>query len=819
MTLKSSWLRIGTVALVALVSLLPWLKQRDHLRDFYDYGLVISGVGRIAAGERPYVDFVTPIQTATFAINGWAEKLAGSTFQGMTVGCALLILGGVIALSRMLSRRWSPMAATLVAGAVICGSVVQHTIVWHNTLGVVCLAVVAWSGALAPVLRRSAWRWSLVVGVALLIGGMNKLNAQLVAIVVALGWSLRAGIIGRARWGDVLLTVAFVLTCGLVVPVLVELAWTGASPRLWWHNVIGLSTEDRAANLIYLLDPQYYLRPLHDYYGPLRLPQLGLIGMVMTAIVSIFAWRRARASGSKADPWLTLAAGLMACLASLCLMATNHEIAYVGMAAWIALLVAMWLGFELPVQGWVFRFALILPVTALGAVFWESAWRGQRAQFGHSAALRSEYVRAETIGGSFQYLRGTRVPPDIAASMAATAEWRDALEPSLRSRIFHGPGLEFLDRIWSQGLRRGEPLWMHIGTTYLEEEARRLGREFEPGGSYDFALVPFAYDHLPPVVRTSLENNGGARALGPVWKLYQRETLHQVAQRPFTFLHRFGGNVDPRLLTTEMDMVVAPDDRLFLGVAGGEGVLRFIYPSYRINGEILVLRSDEEDLSAPAMARFEILAEADEGTLLPRWSSELVLPAGTRERVQRFAVEGMGRPLRFRVSMDAPDGARVTAGWRALQLTHAFDSPDLPGRMSEEAPDAVPMDEASLQAMLPDSWRPERAFTRGGRLTADGFVLPAHGEIWLWTSRVTELRGDASVPAGVEFQTWASLRTVGYKGGRMDITSQDVSPPGERGVAFRTWSAEPGSWLVLIARPEHDAPPVAIKVHSVKVSD
>lgn len=154
------------VAGAAVLLLAPWWRNRGYLCDLYDYGLVLAAVGRIDGGEKPYVDFLTPIQTATFLFNGWADRWGGGTFQAMTLAAGVLVVLPVALLQALLSRVWGQGLALAVAGAVVAGTVVQHTIVWHNSLGVVCLAMVAWVGAL------------------------TKLNVHLVAIAVALGWGL-----------------------------------------------------------------------------------------------------------------------------------------------------------------------------------------------------------------------------------------------------------------------------------------------------------------------------------------------------------------------------------------------------------------------------------------------------------------------------------------------------------------------------------------------------------------------------------------------------------------------------------------------------
>ena len=42
--------------------------------------------------------------------------------------------------------------------------------------------------------------------------------------------------------------------------------------------------------------------------------------------------------------------GLVALLGGVVLLATNMDIAYIGLAGWLALLVALWIGYEIPAK-------------------------------------------------------------------------------------------------------------------------------------------------------------------------------------------------------------------------------------------------------------------------------------------------------------------------------------------------------------------------------------------------------------------------------------------------------------------------------------
>ena len=95
-------------------------------------------------GERPYVDFVTPIQAGFLWFNYQVETWTGGNYYGLTLGALPSLVGGFALLGYTHSRRWPWWWSLLAAWTVLMGSVGQHTIIWHNSLGVLCLAVALW---------------------------------------------------------------------------------------------------------------------------------------------------------------------------------------------------------------------------------------------------------------------------------------------------------------------------------------------------------------------------------------------------------------------------------------------------------------------------------------------------------------------------------------------------------------------------------------------------------------------------------------------------------------------------------------------------
>lgn len=201
---------------------------------------------------------------------------------------------------------------------------------------------------------------------------------------------------------------------------------------------------------------------------------------------------------------------------------------------------------------------------------------------------------------------------------------------------------------------------------------------------------------------------------------------------------------------------------------------------------------------------------------MPRWSDEVTLPAGEREIVKEFLIEGLGHPLRMTVILPPDSPPEVAAGWRALRLNHAGNGPEVPASFSPDASPLEPLGEESLRALLPTAWRPERAYTRGGRLTAEGFELPPYGELWLWSEGVVNaLHGEVAIDPEVDVQGDPFVRSLAYKGGRVEVATQEGLNRERRKVEFRTWSPEPGSWLVLVAGTHYDAPPLRVRYTQV----
>lgn len=804
------------LAVVLAVALAPWVRNRGYLRSFYDYGVVMGGVGRIDQGQKPYVDFVIPIQTGWFLFNRAAEKIAGGTFQAMTWSAAVCTLLATFGLGGMLLRRWPTCPAIIVTAAIVCATVIQHTIFWYNPWGVVLLAVVAWGGAVAPVWRRETAGWHVLVGIALLLGGINKISMQLVAICLALGWAVRAALLARASWARVLGTAALVGITGMVLPVLVELAWTGASPQQWWHNVIGLLGGSRSGMLLTGLKWEFFLRPCHDYYGPLRLPWVGLAGVLLTLVTTIAILRHV-AGGPRAglERALVGLCGVIAFLGGEVLLTTNMDIAYTALGGWLALLVALWLGFGVPARGAWFQGGIVLPALVIGAVSWEAAWRGQRSQFGYSEAPRSAYRSADEAGGMYGYFRGTHLPPEMFNGLKAMGEWREALPPDRANAVLNGPGTEFAAHIWP-ALRTPElPLYILGGYQFTAREYDAT-RAAVASGRFKEITVTKVLDYWVDDLARHLQLKYRRLPLEWVFFHYSRVADENFTADPIYFLEHFGGTTDPRLIESKAEIFAAANNRYFFGTSAGRMTMRVRGPINRMQGEVMLRRQDAAFTGALA-ANFKIFAEYDSEHRYPRWEQRVELPAGQDEIVVPYVVDASHMASYQEVEIPVEFAGKVAAGWRGPVITHAGeDGPAAPRWLEPYGGLAYRLPAEDIASILPAdvAWRPDEVWIRRGRLKGGVVELEPGGEIWLRvTGLVTEFTGSASLARDVDISRISPAFThVWLKDGRIEkFLRKNLGDP-ERRENFRGWSAEPGGWLVLATDYQENGPVITLHI-------
>ena len=810
---------LGSVILVAGFALIPWWRNHSYLRDTYDYGLVLAANGHLELGERPYVDFTTPIQAGFLGLNWLIERAGGGTYFALTLGGAGLIVGTAVLLILMLARRWPWWAALTVGGAVVVAGASQHTILWHNSLGVSCLAAVTWAAACAPVLRRTTWPWHAIMLAGLFLGGINKLNFQLVAVAMALAWALRAGWVRQAGWGRVVATSLAIVLVGVVLPVAGEMIWTGASLSLWLANVVQLAAGSRLGILRQILSRNFLIRPIHDYYGPLLLPQVGLVGawLSLAALAGCWPDRTASDGPARRDRWLLPLAVALAAAAAAALLATNFEIASIGLGAWLALAVSVWLGFAPSVRRTVFIGGVIVPAVILGLTAWRSAWLGQRSQFGFSTASRSEYRPAESAGPAFARLAGLRLPPDLMMSLEVVEQSMPEIDdeggPAKRWPVFFGPGLEFLHRFFPTPWEKGQPLWGHWDTTYSPANLARLGEKLGDEGQYRAVFVTQAFDVWPSEIQARLRQNYVWGLIGPRitrWSRHDKNYLNLADC--FDTLARLGGNVESQMLFLDkypLQSRQGVEGKLLLGTSRREGSVLLRTPTHHFRG-LAVLNRLPAAGDRPLYADFKATIHGS----IPeevRWSARLELPAGQQSVSMPFEADAGGRLMLLWVYQPAEKPALSFGGYRELEITHAIESTGRPRLRSDSPADVAATPELAGSFFGPVAWRPQQLILRGGGVPGpDGLQLPAGGELWLHTDNMTgEIKGEISraEPAGGA----PTVRVVWYKGGRLQLMQSGQVPAGSP-FAFHVWTAEPGGWIGILLDPGSAVSPAQVRV-------
>jgi hypothetical protein len=600
-----------------------------------------------------------------------------------------------------------------------------------------------------------------------------------------------------------------------VLPVAFEVLWTGATPAAWWHNVVALPASGRSADLPSILTLKFFLSHQHNYYGRLALPFVGMLGVLLTVAVVGVGWLRMPGRESRLDCALLALAAVLAIGGGIGLLATNQDIAYVSFAGWIVLVVSIWLGFGLETRGALPIGVLIVPVVVVGVFAWEAAWAGQRALWGYSKASRDAYVSGAGEGEAYAYLRGTRVPPELASSLSGVATWRARLPAADQGAIYYASGVEWLERVWPAAKVPGMPLWFAYGTNFGEEEQTALDQALGREGVYRHVLVSIARDVWFGGTINVLERGFSRQLLGPVIHAYSRVESEGVSVHPLEFIANHGGNVDSNLLASPMGSHLAADGRQFLGVQTGRGEMTLLAPSYRLRGDA-VLRRLPDSPPGELSANFTIVALRDDGPPIDLWIQRLTLPAGESERFVPFETGGGGMPVRFAVTISPESADRLVAGWSNPTIQHAMETSDEPPRIHHNSLDFLELDADAQAALLPGDWRPRRMIARGGRLTPDGLELVPGGELWVRPERpVGAFVGEARLVAADDQREAPLVRAFYYKGGRLEITSQESADENGR-LGFRVWSAEPDGWLVLSVDPNPRAAPLLIKLTEVR---
>ncbi|WP_221029412.1 hypothetical protein [Actomonas aquatica] len=792
---SSKWLLCGASVLAVLTAIAPWLRNHDYLRDFMDYGLVMAAAGRLADGQAAYVDFVTPIQVGFLEINRGVETLFGGTYLGMTYGALLLLLLGGGLLFGLLRRAYGVPAAILGAWIVTALTTAQHTIIWHNVLGVITMALATACMALLTRAENPVrpGRLILLLAACLWIGGVNKISFHLVAVAGCFALALRSILLAPAHWkrsaGLGLLTAI----AGGALPLLTELGLTGASFAQWRYNVIELAAGDRAQYLHALADPQFYLRPLHNYYGDLHLPFIGAAIVALFAGLAVAGWPHRRGL----DRFALLIAAPACAVAALAALATNQDIAWIALGMAVALALTLGLAFGVRLRpGWQ-QFTLLALAVVTGCLALESAWRGQRSQFGHEEADRSEYLTIDATDPTFAYLRGLHMPPALVESLQAMPEWLPAPDEAGRRSVFYSTSLEFLERLWPAIPRPGLPLWMHNDTSYQEPQRQLLNQLLSPPSVFDAVYDSVNWSFWPPPAQTAVELFTNTHFVGPV--IRHRAPVKRLNWEADAMLamNTLGINYPPELLTApeEGSYFAVESGQIFYGSNTGQAQLEFSGISNQ-----LLIRPVIKRLNAPieqkVSIRFWIEYDID-GVWHPLWEQEVVLEPNQEEMLPEFRVDSRRRRIRLHAHGAQVSANDVLVGWFLPLMLHSVaDSTPPPALYRTPSPErATPP--SFTAAAIKSPWKPDDVYLRGGGFDEEGYWTMASGDqVWLRSAASLPSLEGVITPTGPADKPLPMVRILWYKGGRVQIVDQFNAIDAPR--RFRAWSSGPEGWFGIL---------------------
>lgn len=804
----------------ALVALAPWWRNHTYLRDFFDYGVMIKAAGRINNGESPFVDFVTPLQSGVYWINAGVERLFGGDYIALTQGNALFICAAIAILWASLFRRENPIAAMLVVLTVVVGSASQHTLIWYNAIGTVTLAGIAWGTAQYPVLTSSNWLRGGAIVLLLVWSGINKINFHVLALTVACAWTLRAGILKTHAWRPVAITVGAWLIAGLVLPVLLELQLTGASFAQWKANVIDLPFSAPGYGMDRILTPQFLLSPIHDYYGPVLQP-VGAILLVWVGLTIALAWP----SRSAWDRALLLGAGAMALGGTFGLLATNHEIVYVALASGVALIVSLWLGFDLWSKVRLRMWLLVAPTAVFAVVMFYSAWLGQRSQFGHATLDRSTYQAFADGEAPFTYLAGLHIPPELHESITKLDEVIPAPDPNGKHPVFYATGAEFLERVWPNRNLPSMPLlldFLNVGELQLQTLKEEFGfpPRFKMVVGMTSWLGSWPVDLTRITQRTATNWEVGHFSVSR----FSSEGLNSSLPPQDSALvgqRIFGGNTDPHqiVVTDPIWPFELGEDYPILGVDQGRGSFQFRQPSFRVAGRY-ALQKYPAFADTPMEVQFKILdtviPEGEMGSVI--WHDAVSLGPGESIMTKDYFIDSRGRSVKFVVEVPAEHTKQVKAGFYMPEVKHSnFELRPAP-TLRYPVPAAELSATEVAQAALPADWVDRMEIEiRGGKITDDQQLLLLPGdELWLRPKEpIQELIIQSSLTASVEDSGYPVIRAFWYRGGRMEVLHQLGYDNPDRRVNFNMWPVEDDGWYGLLMDRGHNPNGVLLEVNRI----
>jgi hypothetical protein len=462
-----------------------WWRNRDILRDFFDYSMVIGAAGKLEAGLKPYTDIRSPMQSAMYISNHATEWVFGRSYLGLTWGGLIQALGGGLVVRAVALRPLGIAMGTLLALAVATAGLLQHTVFFYNPIGILCLTVVLIALADHPSLQP-IWSWRpAIVLVGLFVSGINKINFHAVTLVVGTLLLLSGWVRGRASGKSATTSLLLLALFGAVLPLGFELVWTGASVATWWDHVVALPSE-RQGLLPAIIGWRMYLRPIHDFHHHLLVRSIAGAGLLLLLGTAVWLLVDAGKHHATRIDWLVrIALVLSGVVCGAMLLVTNMESVVLTSLFYPVLTTSLFIFYREPDrsawQGWGSVVAMALLLWSVVAGY--AAWHGSRVLYGLNPPPRSAYLRLHTTEPALRYFEGVRLLPDQIDANQRLAVHLNGMEDARGqlSGVLFGPGLEWMERAYPACIVRHEPVWYHAGTTLRESDAPYFARLLDGG--------------------------------------------------------------------------------------------------------------------------------------------------------------------------------------------------------------------------------------------------------------------------------------------------------------------------------------------------
>lgn len=796
---RQTWFSGLTIVLLAFAIVALWQRNRDILRDVFDYSPMIAAAGKVEAGLKPYTDVRAPMQSAVYLLNYGAERIFGRNYLGLTWGGLVLALGGALLIRGLVGRRLGPVAATGVAFAVAAAGPLQHEIFFYNSIGIFCFSAVLLGLAAEPQLRPGrSWRSAAICG-ALFLGGIDKLNFLGATLVLAGLLSAAAWTSGRITLGAAGRNVLWLALCGCALPLAFELAWTGATFSQWLENVVLLPSA-RYGYLSLALDWRMYVQPVYDFHHHLLVRGIGGIGLVLLLATGAWLWREAKRNRRPLIDWL--ARGLLVAVGAVMgalLMVTNHETVVLTSLAYPVLATAcyiLWCDVGQPAGRWL-GWSVGSAILLWAVVGSYAAWHGSRVLYAPNPPARSSYVRLESAAPALAYFNGVRLLPDqidawerVAAKLKALEDPADKLPG-----VIFGPGMEWLERAYPESILRHAPLWYDAGTTLREKDTeyfrgllgngeRRLiaQRGWQNWTAGIAALFARDYRQESVSARDVLYHPRGARPPGVA-------PVSDVILPPDAFRDATGGNILVTSTRASEGMMLQSE------AFGAARSSNWSWPFGIYDAAGKAVARLQPGVTATGVVTFRAIAgDPENGELL--WEVPMSLGPDRREVALPFILQPGGRPVWLQTEVSAAAAGKFFGGWRETRITHT----------NEQDRSPPPPFGCGLSRIWPVASEPvadQVWFGREGQsLSGEGWAaLPA--EDW---RRDTMQSGKLSVTA--EFTPDPAnpgdhlvVTLAWYRGSRFEImTEKEIDPRTTSRLTLEAYVPEPGGWVGVLTR-------------------